>query len=33
MTQYNGLNVKLSNSQINQLKSPIKNVTDMILRL
>ena len=25
MTQYNGLNVKLSNSQINKFKSAIKN--------
>ena len=33
MTQYNGLNVKLSNSQLNKLKSAIKNGTDVILRL
>ena len=33
MTQYNSLNVKLSNSQINKLKSAIKNETDVILRL
>ena len=33
MTQYNSLNVKLSNSQINKLKSAIKNGTDVILRL
>ena len=33
MTQYNSLNVKLSNSQINKLKSAIKNETDLILRL
>ena len=33
MTQYNSLNVKLSNSQLNKLKSAIKNKTDMILRL
>ena len=33
MTQYNSLNVKLSNSQINQLKSAIKNGTDVALRL
>ena len=26
MTQYNSLNVKLSNSQLNKLKSSIKNV-------
>ena len=28
MTQYNSLNVKLSNSQLNKLKSAIKNETD-----
>ena len=28
MTQYNSLNVKLSNSQLNKLKSPIKNETE-----
>ena len=33
MTQYNSLNVKLSNSQLNTLKSPIKNKTDLVLRL
>ena len=33
MTQYNSLNVKLSNSQVNKLKSAIKNETDAILRL
>ena len=33
MTQYNSLNVKLSNSQLNKLKSVIKNGTDVILRL
>ena len=33
MTQCNSLNVKLSNSQINKLKSPIKKETDVILRL
>ena len=33
MTQYNSLNVKLSNSQLNKLKSPIKNETDVDLRL
>ena len=33
MTQYNSLNVKLSNSQLDKLKSPIKNGTDVILRL
>ena len=33
MTQYNSLNVKLSNSQLNKLKSATKNKTDVILRL
>ena len=33
MTQYNSLNVKLSNSQLNKLKSAIKNRTDVILRV
>ena len=33
MTQYNTLNVKLSNSQLNELKSAIQNETDVVLRL
>ena len=33
MTQYNSLNVKLSNSQLNKLKSSIKNETDIVLRI
>ena len=33
MTQYNSLNIKLSNSQLDKLKSAIKNGTDVILRL
>ena len=33
MTQYISLNVKLSNSQLNKLKSAIKSETDVILRL
>ena len=33
MTQYNSLNVKLSNSQLNKLKSAIKNETDVVLTL
>ena len=33
MTQYNSLNVKLSNSKLNNLKSAIKNETEVILRL
>ena len=31
MIQYNSLNVNLSNSQINKLKSAIKNATEMLL--
>ena len=33
MTQYNSLNVKLSNSQLNKLKSSIKNQTNVVLRI
>ena len=33
MTQYNNLNVKLSKSQLNKLKSAIKNETAVVLRL
>ena len=33
MTQYNSLNVKLSNSQLNKLKSSRKNETDVVLRI
>ena len=33
MTKYNGLNVKLSNSQLSKLKSAIKNGTEAVLRL
>ena len=33
MTQYNSLNVRLSNSQLNKLKSVIKNETDVVLRI
>ena len=33
MFQYNSLNVKLSNSQLNKLKSLIKNETDVVLRI
>ena len=33
MTQYNSLNVKLSDSQLSKLKSAIKNETDVVLRL
>ena len=32
MTQYNTLNVKLSNSQLNKLKSGIKNNTEVTFR-
>ena len=33
MAQWNSFNVKLSNSELNKLKSAIKNGTDVILRL
>ena len=33
MTQCNSLNIKLSNSQLNKLKSAIKNETKLVLRL
>ena len=33
MTQYNSLNVKLSNWQLNKLKPAIKNETKVVLRL
>ena len=33
MTQYNSLKVKLSNSNINKLKSAIKNETEVALSL
>ena len=33
MTQYNILNVKLSNSQLSKLKSGIKNSTEVTLKL
>ena len=32
MTQYNRLNVNLSNLQLNKLKSAIKNETEVVLR-
>ena len=32
MTQYKSLNVKLSNSQLNKLKSSIKNEAEVVLR-
>ena len=32
MTQYSTLNVKLSNSQLNKLKSDIKNGTEITLK-
>ena len=32
MTQYNSLNVRLSNLQLKKLKSPIKNETEVVLR-
>ena len=33
MTQYNSLNIKLSNSQLHKLKPAIKNETEVVLRL
>ena len=33
MAQYNSLNVKLSNSQLDKLKSAMKNKTEVVLRL
>ena len=33
MTQYNRLNTKLSNLQLNKLKSAIKNENDVVIRL
>ena len=33
MAQYNGLNVRLSNSQLNKLKSTMKNKTEVVSRL
>ena len=33
MTQHNSLNVNLSSSQLNKLKSAIKNESEVILRL
>ena len=33
MTQCNSLNITLSNSQLNKLKSAIKNETEAVLRL
>ena len=33
MTQHNSLNVKLSNSQLDQFESAIKDETEVVLRL
>ena len=33
MTQYNHLNTKLSNSQLNKLKSATQNETNVVIRL
>ena len=33
MTQYNRVKVKLSTSQLNKLKSAIKNENDVVIRL
>ena len=33
MTQYNSLNVKLTNSQLNEFKSRVQNETEVVLGL
>ena len=33
MTQYNSLNLKLSNAQLNKFKSAIKDENEVVLRL
>ena len=33
MTQYNSLNIKLSNSHLNKVRSAIKNENEVVLRL
>ena len=33
MVEYNKVNVKLSDSQLNKLKSPVKNQTGVTLRM
>ena len=33
MTEYNSLNMKLSDSQLDKLKSAIKNETGIVLRI
>ena len=33
MTECNSVNVKLSNSQLNKLKTVIKNETDVVIRI
>ena len=33
MTQYNSLNIKLSNSELNELKSVIRNETGVVFKL
>ena len=33
MTQYNRLNTKLSNSQLNKLKSAMENKNEVVIRL
>ena len=33
MTEYNSVNVKVSNSQLNKLKTAIKNETDVVIRI
>ena len=33
MTEYNSVNVQLSNSQLNKLKTAVKNETDVVIRI
>ena len=33
MTQFNSLNLKISNSQLNKLESAVRNKTEAVLRL
>ena len=33
MSEYNSVNVKLSNSQLNKLKTAIKNETDVVISI
>ena len=33
MTEYNSVNIKLSNSQLNKVKTAVKNETDVVIRI